>query len=60
MWLWQVWGEQKPWKQMQPGLEVTVMCWNRKMMEVATQPKMSYFKKRLFIYVPVRFWNPAF
>lgn len=45
---------------MQPGLEVTVMCWNRKMMEVATQPKMSYFKKRLFIYVPVRFWNPAF
>lgn len=39
----------KPWKQMQPGLEVTAMCLNRIMMKVASRPKMSYFKKTLFI-----------
>lgn len=46
-------------KQTQPGLEVMEAHLNRIIMEVSSQQKMSYFKRRLVIYVPVRFGNPA-
>lgn len=46
-------------KQTQPGLEVMEAHLNGIIMEVSSQQKMPYFKRRLGIYVPVRFGNPA-
>lgn len=44
-------------KQMQPGLKVMEMHLNGILMEVSSQQKLSYFRRRLFVYVPVRIGN---
>lgn len=46
-------------KQMQPGLEVMEMHLNVIIMAVSSQQKLSYFRRRLFVYVPMRIGSPV-
>ena len=40
-------------KQMQPGLDVMEMHLNVIIMAVSSQQKLSYFRRRLFVYIPM-------